>query len=859
MSQIAARIGEALELHQHGQLMRAEQIYREVLAIRPDHAVALHLLGVVAAQTKNPQQAVDLITRAIAIDPNNAMMHFNRATALQELGQLPAALASYDRALAIDGNLAEAYSNRAVVLMNLQEFRAALDSCDRAIAIKTEFAEAHFNRGNALQGMSEWSEALVSYDRAIAVKPGYASAYFNRGNVLKELNRWEDALASYDRAIAVRNNYVQAHSNRASVLKELERWEAALASYDLAIALQPNDPLNYFNRANVLREMGQLQAALASHERAIAIKPNFAEAYSGRGIVLKELNHLNAALASCDRAIELDPTLEGAYLNRGVVLYAHNRREAALADYERAIAINPNIAKAFSNRAVIQRDLKQPGAALESCEQALKIKPDLAEALFNRAMALRDLKRYDACIEALDRMIPLKSSINGVHGLRLNVKMQICDWDQLSEDVNGICKRIERGEPAAPPFTLLAPMDSPALQKSAAETWVRAEHGPSTELPTIRRYERHDKIRIGYFSSDYYNHATMYLMAGLFESHDRTKFEITAFSFGPNPADEMRKRLEAACEVIDVHDKSDREVAIVARDLQIDIAVDLKGLTQDSRPGIFALRAAPLQVSYLGYPGTTGAEYIDYLIADRTLIPTESMQYYREKIIFLPDSYQVNDARRAISARTFTREELGLPPAAFVYCCFNSPYKITPATFASWMWILSRIEGSVLWLIEDNSIAVKNLRGQAEARGVDPERLIFAARTPLPEHLSRHRAADLFLDTLPCNAHTTASDALWAGLPVLTLAGESFASRVSASLLRSLGLAELVANSQQQYEELAVLLATDAKRLADVKEKLADHRLAAPLFDTQLFTKRLEDAYSTIFARHEAGLPPEHI
>jgi predicted O-linked N-acetylglucosamine transferase (SPINDLY family) len=351
----------------------------------------------------------------------------------------------------------------------------------------------------------------------------------------------------------------------------------------------------------------------------------------------------------------------------------------------------------------------------------------------------------------------------------------------------------------------------------------------------------------------------MYLMAGLFESHDRSKFEMTAFAFGPNPGDAMRKRLESACEVIDVNNRSDREVAALARDLQIDIAVDLKGLTQDSRPGIFALRTAPLQVNYLGYPGTVGAEYIDYLIADRTLIPTESMRHYREKIIFLPDSYQVNDAKRAISDRTFTREELGLPPAAFVYCCFNNPYKITPAIFASWMRILSRIEGSVLWLIEDNSIAVKNLRKEAQARRVDPDRLIFASRIPLPQHLSRHRAADLFLDTLPCNAHTTASDALWAGLPVLTMVGESFASRVSASLLRSLGLSELVTDSRHQYEELAMLLATDALRLADIKQSLAKHRLAAPLFNTQLFTGRLEAAYSTIYARHEAGLPPEHI
>jgi len=332
------------------------------------------------------------------------------------------------------------------------------------------------------------------------------------------------------------------------------------------------------------------------------------------------------------------------------------------------------------------------------------------------------------------------------------------------------------------------------------------------------------------------------------------------FSFGPDQQDEMRKRLTDACEdFIDVRDKSDQEVAMLARERRIDIAIDLKGFTQDARPGIFALRAAPVQVSYLGYPGTMGAPYIDYLLADATLIPHGSERYYSEQIIYLPDSYEVNDRQRSIADRIYTRSELGLPPTGFVFCCFNNSYKITPGTFDAWMRILSRVEGSVLWLLEDNASAAGNLRREAAQRNVNAERLIFSKRTAMSEHLARQRVADLFIDTLPCNAHTTASDALWAGLPVLTCAGEAFAARVAASLLKALNLPELCTSTQAQYEQLAVGLATDPQRLVGIRERLAGNRLTSSLFDSRLFTGHIEAAYTSIYERYQADLPARHI
>jgi predicted O-linked N-acetylglucosamine transferase (SPINDLY family) len=350
------------------------------------------------------------------------------------------------------------------------------------------------------------------------------------------------------------------------------------------------------------------------------------------------------------------------------------------------------------------------------------------------------------------------------------------------------------------------------------------------------------------------------LAAELFEKHDRSQFHVIAFSFGPFTCDGMQQRLVSAFDdFIDVRHRCDKEIAILARELEIDIAVDLNGFTRGCRPNIFAMRAAPVQVNYLDPGGTMGADYMDYLIADMTVIPASSQKYFSERIAYLPNTYLVNDSKRRISTKAFTRAELGLPEDAFVFCCFNNNYKITPEVFDSWMRILQQVDGSVLWLFEGNAMASSNLTREAKSRGLKSERLIFAQRIPLPDHLARLRLADVFLDTLPYNAHTTASDALWAGLPVLTRIGETFAGRVAASLLNAIGLPELITSTSQEYETLAIELATDDGDLANIKRKLAENRLARPLFDTQLFTQHIEAAYTVMYQRYQSGLAPDHI
>jgi predicted O-linked N-acetylglucosamine transferase (SPINDLY family) len=474
---------------------------------------------------------------------------------------------------------------------------------------------------------------------------------------------------------------------------------------------------------------------------------------------------------------------------------------------------------------------------------------------------LNDLKQHQAAVESFNSAVFLRPGYEFLHGTRLHTKMCICDWTDAGIQIKELARKVECAEKACPPFPFSALDTSPALQRKAAEVWANEKAPFNAELGDIAKRRRGQKIRIGYFSMDFGNHPVALLTAGLFESHDRSQFEVYAFSFGFEKTGEIRSRLEAAFDMfIDVKDKSDREIAMLARQMNIDIAIDLAGFTSGSRTGIFAMRCAPIQVNYLGYPGTMGAHYIDYLVADKTLIPQASQKHYCEKIVYLPDTYMANDSKRPISDKNFTREELGLPQAGFVFCCFNNNYKITPETFDGWMRILSQVEGSVLWLSENNSVASSNLRKEAQQRGVNPQRLVFAQKLPLlGEHLARHRAADLFIDTLPFNAHTTASDALWAGLPVLTCTGEAFASRVAASLLNAIGVPELITSRQEDYEALAIELASQPEKLKAIRQKLQRNRLTTPLFDTALFTRNLEQAYAQMFERYQAGLQPQHM
>ena len=738
--------------------------------------------------------------------------------------------------------------------------REAAEYLGRAVAIRRDDAVAHNNYGNVLRDLRRYDDALRCYNRAIQLKPNYAEAHYNRGVTLHELRRFDAALDCYDRALKLNPAYAAACNNRGVTLRELKRLDEAIRSYDQALTLRPDHAATYNNRGIALQDLKRPQDALASYSQALTLQPDYAEALNNQGNVLRELLRLEEALACFERATRLNPNYAEAHNGRGTTLLLLLRLPEALESFERALALDPTHAEAHFNRANALRDLDQLQPALESYGHALALKPDFADAFYNRGTLLHELKRFAEALQDFEQAIRIDPDRKWLYGIWLHAKMRVCDWSALDEGIAALSDLMRQAKAATPPFVVVTLTDSLQMQRSAGEIWVRETCPAQSELPPLSRRERHGRIRVGYYSADYYNHATAALAAGLFERHDRDRFEIIAFQFGPPQHDAVTDRLIGAFDqFVDVRRKTDLEVARLSRELEVDIAVDLKGYTQHQRVGIFAHRAAPIQVNYLGYPGSMGAPFIDYIIADQTLIPAASREHYSEKVVYLPGSYQVNDRQRLIAERQWSRAEVGLPADGFVFCCFNNAYKITPATFDTWMRILRRVTGSVLWLVEESETASNNLRRTAERAGVNAARLIFSPRVPTPEHLARHRLADLFIDTLPCNAHTTASDSLWAGLPVLTCAGGSFPARVAASLLNAIELPELVTTTLAEYEDLAVELAGNPSRLTELTDRLRRNRLTTPLFDTAAFAVHLEAAYIRMYERYIEGLAADHI
>jgi protein O-GlcNAc transferase len=926
-----AKFNEAIALHQRGQLEAAKILYEGIIQLQPKHFDALHLLGVIAAQNNQHQIAVDLIAKAISINPRSVNFYINRGISLQALDQLDAALASYDKVISLQPNYALAFNNRGNVLHRLKKFDVAVSSYDQAIKIKLDYAEAYFNRGISLQALKQLDAAVASYDKAISLNPGHAEAYSNRGNALKEQGFLEAALASYEQAVRIKPDFAEAHFNCGNALRELKQLEAAISSYDKAISLKPDYARAYNNRGNTLQELKQFDAAIASYEGAIAAKADYAEAFLNRGVSLQGLGDVEAAIASYavaihiepdyalayvnranalmtlkriddavadfGRSIELEPERVEGYLGRGHALLERRQLEAAVACFEQSIILEPNNAEAHSSRGFarqelkqfesalasydeairiqpdssllcavyndrgnVLRELRQPEAALTSYDNAIRIKTDRPDVYVNRGHVLADLKRLSEAEESYEKALGINKDYPYLSGTLLYTRMRICHWSNIRNDLEILKNGIDNYIKCTTPFTALGIFDSLDLHAKAAKIYVDDYDKSNLALGILPKNKKSKTIRIGYFSADFYMHATMALMESMFELHDKDRFEIFAFSYGPDTNDEVRKRIKKVfTKFIDVKEKNPIEIAEISRSLSIDIAVDLKGFTEGERFNIFSYRAAPIQVSYIGYPGTTGADYMDYVIADHTVIPEASQENYSEKIVRLPNTYQVNDRQRIISNAIFQRKDCNLPETGFIYCCFNNNFKITPDIFDCWALILKAVEGSALWLFEDNPIAAENLRKEAIARGLDSQRLVFAGRMNLPEHLARHRLADLFLDTLPYNAHTTASDALWAGLPVLTRTGESFASRVAASLLTAVDLPELITTKVEDYEALAIDLGRNPEKLEHLKKKLAANRLTTPLFDTELFTHHIEKAYVAMYDRYHADLAPDHI
>ena len=715
--------------------------------------------------------------------------------------------------------------------------------------------EARLLLGTMYSRLGRMADAIVAMQKALDTRPDDPIALQACGALLIQMGRFADAIGLFDRALALRPDALPFLFNRALALALSGRSADALSGYDQAIALRPNFIEAWLGRGNLLRQLGRLDDALASFNRALACDADNLAAHHVRGLLLAQMGQPAQALVHFDRVLDQQPHQAELLLERGHMLRKLGRLAEALQSYDAALALAPGDDRLWNARGTVMMDMRRPDDALSAYNQAIVHNPASADSLTNRGLLQwTRWRRYDEAIADLSRAADLLPRQSRVRGELLHLRMYAADWQNFPEQKALLDEGVRSGHFMLQPFAYQALSDSPADLAVCARTFARLyPYRPSA--PHSRRSD--GRIRIGYVSENFRDHATAYLMAGLYEAHDREKFEIVAFDNGHDDGSALRRRQEAAMDgFVDIPSLSDDAAASRIRAEGIDILVNLNGYFGADRMGIFARRPAPIQVNYLGFPGTLGAAYIDYLIADRTVIPPEEYPLYDEKIVTLPGCYQANDARRAHPEAVANRAACCLPEDTFVFCNFNQSYKLTPKTFAAWMRIMAAVPNSVLWLLDNLPALQTNLKQQAIRHGVTADRIIFAPNVPIEQHLARLPQADLFLDSLPYNAHTTASDALWMGVPLVTCRGKTFPGRVAASMLAAAGMEELVTETIADFEGLAVALATDRDRLRALREKLAANRLTCALFDTARFTRNIETAYRTMHARWLAGEAP---
>ncbi|HEX3535756.1 MAG TPA: tetratricopeptide repeat protein [Stellaceae bacterium] len=790
--ELALLLEEAVQHHQSGRLDGAEALYRRVLAVNPNHAQTLHLLGLAAHQGGRHDAAAELIGRAIAINGAIPDFHNNLGSVFQLLGR-------YDKAI-------RAYR--------------------RAVALQPDLAEAHWNLGKSHYLSGDRDAAIAQYRRTLALKPGDPDLLNNLAATLYERGDYEEAVRHYREALALRPDNAELCCNLAMALYAQTQIDEAIEQYRRALALQPDFAQAHNNLGNALLARGEHDEALTHYRRALAINPDSAESYCNIAFALNEQGNPSEAIGYCREALARRPDFAEAHNNLANAFYACGQEDEAIAHYRQAIAC----------------------------------KPQLPEPYYSLANALNGRGLVAEAIASMERFIALRPNFIDAHVQLVYLKTQACNWRDYAAEEAALLSLVQQGVAAVEPFMLLSRASAtPVDQLLCARQYSQKL---SSTNPAFRHLARsaEPRIRLGYLSQDFREHPVAHLLAELIERHDRSAFEVAAYSYGPDDGSDIRRRLVAAFDrFVDITGIGDAAAAERIHANGIDILIDLNAYSGRPRTRIGALRPAPVQVNFLGYPGTMGVDFIDYIIVDPVIAPADQQPHFTEKLVQLPYCYQPSDTTREIAPPPASRAAAGLPEGGFVFCCFNNSYKLNPAVFDLWMRLLCEAPDSVLWLLETNSLVAGNLRREAAARGVAPERLVFAPRLPQTEHLGRHRLADLFLDTFPYNAHTTASDALWAGLPLLTVAGATFAGRVAASLLHALGRSELIAASPAEYESRALQLARDPGQLAQLRHRLAEGRSWMPLFDMARYTRDIEAAYRRMWEGWCAGAPPAPI
>jgi protein O-GlcNAc transferase len=765
--------------------------------------------------------AIYQLPRPVRAGKSDFASLFERAVAAHERGQLADAERLYAKALKKDSRHFVTVCRLGILRLQQSRFEEAAYLFRRAIRLDDTSADAHHYLAFVLTGLDEGEEAVRHYERALVLRPDFAEAHNNFGHLLQRRGRSEDAILQLEKALDLKPSYAEAHNNLGNVLHLLNLALEAVAHYRKAIAIKPDYAEAYWNMANSLRALGNLDEAVASYERAIALRPDYPEAYNGLANTLRLLERSDEAVAQYKKALALKPDYADAHINLAELLGALERPEEALEHFNQALALSRDNADALIKRGAMLHQSQRNREAFESYEKAYNIDPDNQHAL--------------------DGMTRCASAI--------------CDWSRSEPLALKLEAHVMQGG-FADPFTLLCCSNNTAAQLKCAQKY--AEQAVLSAPPLWNGdVWRNSKIRVAYLSCGFHQHPTAYLTAELLELHDRSKFEILGFSVGPDDGSRIRKRIiKAFDKFYDVRPRTDQEIASIIHEMKVDILIDRSGYTANARPGIVAQRPAPIQINYIGFPGSLGASCYDYILADRSVLPFDQQPFYSENIVHLPDCYLVSDSTKMELPSAPTRSQERLPAQGFVFCCFNSHFKISSRIFDIWMQLLRLVDGSVLWLLSDGSESQENLCQRAIARGVDPARLVFAPRVKLEEHMARHQLADLALDTLPYNSHTTARDALLSGVLLVTCPGETFTARVAASILQSAGLPELITEDLERYEALALRLAKEPQLLQRIRDKLQSNRLECAFFNGDRYRRNIESAFSTMWQLWQDGERP---
>ena len=792
MANLTEKLQTAFGRFQARDLAGAERLCGDVLGQDPDHPDALHLLGMVRLAAGRAEDAVALLGRALGESPRDAVL-------LENLGLAHLATREYGQAETV---------------------------LRRALELGAVRGSLHMRLGMALSSQGKHDEAVAALGTAAERVPGDPDVHLNLGNAYAEQGRVEEAAACYHKVLALQPGHAIAHFNLGNLHRRAGRLEEAIAAFRAALMLSPNDPDIHNNLGLVYGQQQRLDDEMACYRRALELDPGHVHALNNLGNALSAQGKPAEAIAYLRRALELDTGQAPAHRDLGAAYLQMGNLEAAIACYRKAMEIEPGVARDCYSLAEACKLAGRLDEAITGYERTLALQPDHLQAL------------------------------NGL----VHVRQHMCNWDGMEQQ----WERLRRGMNTATddqvsPFSILSLPTSPAEQLACTTAWTQRQIAPFAAARIGLGFDfsgrvKKGRIRVGYLSWGLHTHATSHLAAELFGLHDRNRFEVLAYAYGPDDKSAIRSRVRNACDsFVDIARESHIGAARRIYADGVDILVDLTGYTLGARPQILALRPAPVQVNWLGYPGTLGTDCVDYIVADPFIIPPGSESHYAEKVVRLPDCYQITDRKREVSNRNLTRGECGLPEKGLVFCCFNQAYKILPETFALWMRVLKAVPGSVLWLAEANPWVAGNLRREAAARGVAGERLVFAPRKPLPDYLVQYNLADLALDTYPYTSHTTASDALWMGCPLVTCTGETFASRVAGSVLVNAGMRELVTGNFDDCERRVVELATSPDKLQDVRRRLREARDTCPLFDTPRFVRNLESAYEAMVAAQAGG------